>query len=123
MHTCVNMCKLANTRCVYSRNIRVGTHTHICTDVGTYTNTVYLHADTQHTCTLHTHTHANTLTTYVDTHNHAYMCTHPALRTHCRCTRWSLHQRSSSSGGKTMRLNEAERGIKTSDPHRPTPAT
>ena len=79
-----------------------------------------LHADTQHTCTLHTHTHANTLTPYVDTHKHAYTCTHPALRTHCRCTRWSFHQRSSSSGGKTMRVNEAERGIKTSDPHRPT---
>lgn len=49
MHTYVNMCKLANTRCVYLCNIRVGTHTHICTDVGTYTNTV-TYMQTPNTC-------------------------------------------------------------------------
>lgn len=44
---------------LYIVDIRVGTHIHTCTDVGfPHKHSVYLHADTQHICTLHTHTHA-----------------------------------------------------------------
>lgn len=72
VHAHVNMCKLSNTCCIYMCNIRVDTHTRACTDVSTYTNTVYLHADNQHTCTLCAHTckHTHSLC------GHSYTCLH-----------------------------------------------
>ena len=75
MHTYVNMCKLANTRCVYLCNIRVGTHTHICTDVGTYTNTVtYMQTpNTRVHCThTHTQTHSHPMWTHINTLTRAH---------------------------------------------------
>lgn len=81
MHAYVNMCKLSNTRCIYLCNIRVDTHSSACTDVGTYTQCAYMQTTSSHVHCVHTHAH--TLTPYVDTHTHACTCTHPALRTHC----------------------------------------
>ena len=127
IHTCMDMCTCKH----------VYTCTHACTCVNSRTHAAYtcatcvwtpmpVHAQMwvpthsvlacrqpAHMYTVCTHMH--TLTSCVDTHTHAYTCTHPALRTHCRCTRWLFHQR----GDKMVRVNEAEKGIKDTPPPPP----
>lgn len=85
--------------------VRVGIHTHACTDVRAYTHTCrHRHAYTA----IHTCKHART---YVDTHAHStqHTCTHTALRTRCGCRRGHLLREVVKLGSGIGHINEAEK--------------